>query len=291
MTTILSPERAVTIDRGGHAVAVVGVPDPSLKKGKKLKVKKVRPLPKPQQAQLKVNSFDIWRPNRGIDEGLLHFTQINPSGSFLVNFKFESNDVDFYSVLSVTNRPTSLVLLQIGIRTSGEAIELLRALNMPHLIEDNSVLTNALYRNRINAQSYNQFANEFIVDGKEIRNVIDALAIYKFKGFREADEYYTLPERVLDGKLNVNDLKLVGWRHMEVEENRVPLYRAFKAIHRGTSKYNAEQLRDMLDLIESDPENTMSCAEAIKAAERYGADYVLAQKLRNVAVPSETLSA
>jgi hypothetical protein len=281
MTTSLSPARAVTIDRSGHAAAVIAAPEASLQKGKKLKAKKVRPLPKATEAQVKTNTFDIWRPMRGIDEGLMNFTQINPSGAFLVNFAFEANDVEFYSVLSVSNRPTCLVLLQIGIRSAGEAIELLRALNMGHLIEDNSALTNALYRNRVNSQTFNLFANEFIIDGKEVRNVIDALSIYKFKGFREADEYYTLPERVLDGKLNINDLKLVGWRHMNIEANRIPLYRAFKAIHRGTSKYNAEQLRDMLDLIESDPENTMSCAEAIKAAERYGADYVLAQKLRS----------
>jgi hypothetical protein len=188
-------------------------------------------------------------------------------------FRFEASETEFYDVHSVASLGNAATMLASGVRSKEEALELLSGLHLDRLVEDNSLMTQAMLGNRVSFESFLEFDKVRGFD--EYPNpqlYADAAAIHSIRSFHglTSDLGNSIYDDVLDGRFSADDLKTVGVSRLQNALSPDPIFKALAAINKGETAYDAKQLAAFLDRAGSEIGYTV----AIQMADAYGMEYV-----------------
>jgi hypothetical protein len=193
--------------------------------------------------------------------------------TFRTGFRFEASETEFYDVHSVASLGNAATMLASGVRSKEEALELLSGIHLDRIVEDNSLMTQAMLENRVSFESFLEFDKVcgFEKD-TDPQLYADAASIHSVKGYHTltSDLGRSIYDEVLDGRLSASDLKTIGLNRLQNAMSSDPVFKALAAINNGEAAYDAPQLAVFLDRAS----NEVGYTVAIQMADAYGIEYV-----------------
>ena len=218
--------------------------------------------PTPEQTTQRHFGAMLWHTR--IDKKLTEALRLHAPYNGIHNVSFRSSDVETYSVLSVANYETAIVMLTSGIRSKEEAIKFLESHGLSHLAVDYSeVMDKALHR-KLKAQEFSRYFHHEYSQTVDIDRLIDAAETDSIAGFRNKPHSVPLPKLVLQGELSLADLKTMTAGLMNSTHEAT--VNALIAINKGEKDYTAKQLRLCLQ----DYKSFLTDDETIEMLDRYG---------------------
>jgi len=268
----LVPEKRV--DRNGRLVtkhvraARSQSPKASLPAPTAVPPKKSKKLP---VARTKPRLWDVYKSQCGADPAL-----IKASNSVVLdlNYYFEASDVEAYNVMACVSPANFIPLLACGIKTSEDAIAFLKSNNLERLIVDNAALAEQALERNLPAQSVKEMSQAFPQATIDDPTYFDAVEINGMKGYKEAS--VKIPKLILDGKINIDDLKTVGVAGVKAGGAYGVILRQLEKINSGTSTMDAEELSQIIKKVASSSASHPAFVnEAIRLADRRGVELAM----------------
>jgi hypothetical protein len=115
--------------------------------------------------------------------------------------------------------------------------------------------------------------NNHVLEGVDTQLVLDAAEVHIVKGYqhiRSSKDHYRedpdLTERVLTGKIALDDLKVFGAGRLKASSDYMSIIMALERIQEGSVDYTATQLRNYLD----DKKSDLTHTDAVALADAYG---------------------
>ena len=269
------------IDRNGRATTVHRRNEPAAKTSSSIPLPKMAKAPKsyvPTDAQLKPKQFRAWFNRAVLEPKLVDLAGLMPG----VPCVFEANDVEFYSVQSVVGNDEAIILMQCGVRSAEDAKHLLKRERLQHLITDHSALSDKALRQKVSAIDFCEFVSGRVINGVNEDDVIDAVKISTLKGYKLANSFRQLDNLVFEGKIAASDLRAIGPQHLRVKRGAQEIVDALARIKTGKARYDAHELRKLLDWIKNDDSNdSFEYDNGISVADRIGIAATMSLRSKN----------
>lgn len=243
--------------------APVATPAPKLKK---VPVARTKPV-----------LWDLYKSQCGADKELEAVSySLTPH---LITYYFHASDVEAYSVMSRVAPENIIPLLACGIKTGDEAVAFLKSNNLEHLIKDNVSMAEQALAQNIPAQVFREFTHSYPEDTADNPSYFDAIAVFGVKTFRESGHYPRLPELVLSGKINSDDLKALGPKRIKAGRAGSAIVGQLEKINNGLSKMTSKELGEIIDkALEDGAGNPAIVNETVWLADRHGPELALKLK-------------
>lgn len=193
--------------------------------------------------------------------------------------RFTATDAEVYDVFSaVGDGNNALLLLAAGVRSGGEARDLLSKHGLPELHTDNTDLVEELIRRGVPAVPALQAAAEFSYATKDDPHYCDAVEAYGVRALRETSGsgFQSIPNLILNGDINLSDVRTVGASRIAAAAKSINVVYQLERIANGVSPYDAATLRKLLEHAAKDELSVVY--DPIRMADQYGADFVLSLK-------------
>lgn len=186
--------------------------------------------------------------------------------------RFTANDLIFYDVLSVTSADNAVTLLGAGIKDAAQAQEFLHTKGLSHLIKDHSWETDELLRRKVPPIYYAEMCAKGMESNAPELNV-DAAEAHSVKALRDWQfRPATVPERVREGVVRLEDVKTVGaTRLVKFDPEGTVAVAALADMASGKLSFDAAGMRLLIDcfndksVTETGPGNIMSLAREFDA--------------------------
>lgn len=133
--------------------------------------------------------------------------------------RFQTNELEYYSVLSVARPWDAINLLHRGIRSADEAREFLSQHGLDHLAGDYSDYVDEFLRKRFSPNLAASFMDKIIDYGAEPKNAVEWVEACAFKSIM--DKAAVLDKEMLSGAVTVSDLKEIGVKNAAVNMKAV----------------------------------------------------------------------
>lgn len=221
--------------------------------------------------------WDVYKSQCGADKEL-----VKASDSFVrdLNYYFEVSDVEAYDVMSRVLPENVIPLLACGVRSGEDAVTFLKDRGLERLIEDNTSFAEQALAHGIPAKLIKDFRDSYPEDSFEDNpSYFEAASIFGVKGFRESQHIPRLPEMVLNGYVNSDDLKTLGPKRVKAGGSSRAIITQLEKINNGQSKMTVEELGEVIDkAVESGVRNSTMVNESVWLADKRGPELTLKLK-------------
>lgn len=252
---------------GADTKSARAIPAPKVPGATARKAPKLTPYQKAQRnRKSESRSFNT-------DLRLSNLVGVEPDWRGMNHYDFRASDVEMYGVYSVTSTENADALMHHGILSKDEALEFLSNNGLDRIIEDNSALMDGMIERKVSADMFLSLKRNHIIEGVDTQLVLDAAEVHTVKGFQHIRASWShhspdpeLTERVLTGKIALDDLKTFGAGRLKSSSDYMGIVTALERIKEGSVEYTATQLRNYLD----DKKSDLSHGDAIALANAYG---------------------
>ena len=188
-----------------------------------------------------------------------------------MHFEFEACDHEVYDVMSVVSNGNAFVLLELGIRSSDEALSYLRTMDAEELIQDNSSLVQEMVDRGIPADKFARAYENIRPSMKAASKYIaDGIELITNDVMRQSSSIESVTDDVLDGRIKLGDLKSLGYPRIydRIYFLRGPLMRY--AAEEAT--FSLDEMRSVLQRTEMENITGAKFGNAVELFEKLGAD-------------------
>lgn len=253
--------------------------------GKKIPAVQLAEIPskkkpfKPTEKQLKQTFYAIDYAQYSADPQLAKALGIHQEDTMGMH-RFAANEVIVYDVLSTTSADNAIAIMGTGIRTQEEAQEKLRSLGLEHLIVDNSSLVDELLRRKISPIYYTETVAKNRAEGVSEKHIADAAEAHSVAAIRQwHNQFPPIADRILFDAISYDDIKTIGIGRLKKScPTGFEAINALNTMHRGKARYDAEQLRDLINHTQGLAVSERESGYAYKMADDFGTDFVIGLK-------------
>lgn len=240
------------------------IPSPSLTS--KVTGKGYKPTAKQLENAFYALDFNLYSP----DSELLEKLEIDTSDYA----RFTANHVVFCDVLSVVSSDNAIVLMSREINSSADALQFLNEQGMSRLIKDYSWEADQIIQRKINPLSYAEISAKDRGSDSTPSWVVDAAEAHSIKSLREWQRYPSVPTRVLDGVIGLEDIKTIGvGRMIRADSSGDALIHSLAMIHKGKVSYNAHDVRELIDNYSAGTSEIYDMSKVMDMADRFGVEF------------------
>ena len=244
--------RHVRADKGA-AGAGKALPSPSLTGSPQPKKRRVF---KPNEQQLRninygiaINTPDpenwgphvIGEPHRELKA--IRFTEIEKRKAEGNWYRFQCNELEYYSVLSVVRPFDAMNLLHRGIRSADEAIEFLHKHGIEHLSADYSEYTEELLRQRVGPNMAAVYLDSIIDSDADPQLAADWVKMCSQKSI--IDKAIVIKDEMLSGDVTIANLKAVGVKNIAPDIKTVARY-IIHSKHDGNPDFTLDDIAEVM---------------------------------------------
>lgn len=252
---------------GAESKGTRAIPAPKAPKSAAPKAPKLTPFQKAQRnRKAESRSFKT-------DLRLSNIIGVTPDWRGMNHYSFRASDVEMYGVYSATSTENADALMHHGILSKEEAIEFMSSNGLDRIIEDNSALMDGMIERKVPVDMFLSLKNNHVLDGVGDQLVLDAAEVHIVKGYQHIRASWSsyepdpeLTERVLTGKIALEDLKTFGAGRLKASSDYMGIITALERIKEGSVDYTAMQLRNYLN----DSKSDLSHGDSIALANAYG---------------------
>lgn len=225
---------------------------------------------KPTNKQLEQQSYALSLHEYSADTKLLQFLEIGTSDIA----RFSVNHVQFCDVLSVTSPDNAIALMSRDIKSSTDALQFLEEQKFAHLIQYREWESDALLKRKIDPLAYAEICRRGGDRQSTPSLAIDAAEAQSIKSLREWQRYPTVPKRILDDAISLEDVKTIGvGRMIRADPNGEALVHSLVMIHKGKVNYNAHDVRTLIDEYGAGTSEIYDMSKIMELADRFGAEF------------------
>lgn len=197
-------------------------------------------------------------------------------------FTFTSSDKEIYDVMSVTRAGDAMALLEKGVRTSEEALDVLARNGLEHRQRDRSELMQELLKRNIAPEKTTKafsmldidreyWANPHERDTNHYPDVIEYLSIESYKDMYGSDDIKNL---ILSGDISFSDIKDIGAGRLRKSDRLYHLRATLTRHNSGKTTFTNDDLKRFLDKCDADGVVGIHFHSALVLFELLGADSV-----------------
>lgn len=189
--------------------------------------------------------------------------------------RFTCSDAEAYDVFSVVGHPeNTLRLLAAGIRTKEDAVQFLNDNEISDLQQDGTEVMDEMIARGLPAIPALEGLSRFDLSRMDHDNFFNAVEAHSVRALRTATgSVVDVPHMVWVGEMDIEDVKTVGATRIAKARDVYAVVDQLKEIKAGTSPYDADTLRQLIELGQNNYTDTVN--DPIRAARRFGADMVL----------------
>jgi len=188
--------------------------------------------------------------------------------------RFTCNHVMFCDVLSVVEADNAIALMSRDINTSEDALQFLNDQGLNHLIKDKSWETNELLTRRIRPLSYAEITAKGRGEQSTPSQIIDAAEAHSTTALRDWQRYPSVPIRILDGAINLADIKEIGaTRMIRADPKGDALIQALARINNGDVDFNAADLKSLIKTFYDETAEIYDMDKLLGMSYSYGIDF------------------
>ena len=176
------------------------------------------------------------------------------------------SDQEIYEILSVTDRSTAIALLERGVKSADEAIEVLEAFDREDLIQDNSAVVNDAFERMVLSHTFLSNNDPDDIAKPHYVDYLEALDMSPLRGNTD------LHESVRDGLVRIEDIREVSPHRINLAGHWRIIKPALMKIADGTANYTAEGVVKVLS-VHKPPVQAHEMGTTFAFAQRYGADF------------------
>lgn len=197
-------------------------------------------------------------------------------------FTFTASDKEIYDVMSVTRAGDAMALLEIGVRTSDEALDILARNGLEHRQQDRSAIMQELLKRNIAPEKTTKafsmldidreyWANEHERDTDHYPDVIEYLSLESYKSMHGSDVIKNL---ILSGGISFSDIKDIGTGRLRKQDRLYHLRATLTRHNSGKTTFTNNDLKRFLDKCDADGVVGVHFHSALVLFELLGADSV-----------------
>jgi hypothetical protein len=253
------------------------IPAPSVKQSKK------QPAIKPPLAKQREVHRRIINPNNlSVDPEIFEALDINPEHMFFAA-SVPASDVQLYDMYSVVSTGNAALMLSNGVKTPGEAIELLESKGLGHLILDRREMMNKAQSLRVSAWNLLEAPSKFNVDELSCDSdrliqavrLDDSVSLPRWKtrladGSSTEDSY---AHHVMNDSISYDDVMSLGLSFLSSRPLLAPKICGYlNDIHEGRTDYDVKVLEHVAM---KSRERESIFDDAMGMVGEYGPDFVM----------------
>lgn len=225
---------------------------------------------KPTNKQLEQQYYALNYRDYSADANLLHTLEID-TNDFA---RFSVNHLQFCDVLSVTSPDNAIALMSRDIKTSADALQFLEEQKLAHLIQYREWESDSLLKRKIDPLAYAEMCRRGGDNQSTPSLAIDAAEAQSIKSLREWQRYPTVPKRILDDAMSLEDIKTIGvGRMIRADSTGDALIHSLVMIHKGKVSYTAQDIRTLIDEFSVGTSEIYDMGKMMDMADRFGVDF------------------
>lgn len=217
----------------------------------------------PTNSQTREHSYLFEGSKFPVDHDLARKLDLAPGRPIIA---VHGSDQEIYEVLAVTDRSTAIALLEHGVRSADEAVEVLEAFDREDLIQDNSKVVNDAFDRMVLSHTFMSHNDPDDLSKPNYVDYIEALDMTPLRGNTD------LHESVRDGLVRIEDIREVTPHRISLTGHWRVIKPALMKIADGTANYTAEGVVQVLSVYKP-PVQAHELETAFVFAQRYGAEF------------------
>lgn len=247
------------------------LPSPSLSTPDAVPVSKVTGKPiKPTNKQLEQSFYALEFRDYAPDDKIIKILEIDTQDFA----RFSVNHVQFCDMLSVTSPDNAIALMSRDIKTSADAVQFLREQKLSHLIQNKEWESDSLLKRKIDPLAYAETCSRNGDSQSTPSLAVDAAEAQSLKNLREWQRYPSVPKRILDGAMSLEDVKIIGaGRMIRADPSGEALIHSLVMIHKGKVSYNAHDVRTLIDEFGVGTSAIYDMSKVMGMADKFGTDF------------------